>query len=157
MSSTFFTFREILFSNLTNCDILKSINPWGYLNMNKFPQRLKELRTAKNISQEELGKHLNLRDSTISQYESGKRTPDYSTLLKIADFFGVTTDYLLGRTVYQQPPQKHYLIRDSSTSCPTIAAHRIDSIFDRDDVPEEAKKSVEEFIDFVKKKYGIND
>lgn len=125
--------------------------------MNKFPQRLKELRTAKNISQEELGKHLNLRDSTISQYESGKRTPDYSTLLKIADFFGVTTDYLLGRTVCQQPPQKHYLIRDSSSECSTIAAHRTDSIFESDDVPEEAKKSVEEFIQFIKQKYGIQD
>lgn len=34
----------------------------------------------------------------MSQYETGKRQPDYKTLLKVAEYFGVTTDYLLGRT-----------------------------------------------------------
>lgn len=115
--------------------------------MNKFPQRLKELRMAKKVTQEELGQHLGFRDSTISQYESGSREPDYDTLLKIAEFFGVTTDYLLGRSVVCEP----------SSSYPTIAAHCTDNILERNDVPEEAKETVKEFIEFVKQKYGIQD
>lgn len=120
-------------------------------------EKLKELRLQKNLTLRELGKLTNISHSFLADIESGRSVPSIDTLETLADFFGVSTDYLLGRTTYQQPSPKHYVIRDSSTSCPTIAAHRIDSIFDRDDVPEEAKKSVEEFIDFVKKKYGIND
>lgn len=122
--------------------------------MNVFPQRLKELRMKKKITQEDLGDHLGFRDSTISQYESGKRTPDNETLVKIAQYFETTTDYLLGHVVYQQQPQTKDVVRETPA---TIAAHRTDSIFDRDDVPPEAKKSVEEFIEFVKNKYGIEE
>lgn len=122
-----------------------------------FPERLKMLREKAGWTQEELAEKIKVSDVTINRYEKGTRRPDMDILELFADIFGVSVDYLLGRTTYQQPSPKHYVIRDSSTSCPTIAAHRIDSIFDRDDVPEEAKKSVEEFIDFVKKKYGIND
>ena len=125
--------------------------------MNKFPQKLKEVRTARKVTQEELGNYLGFRDSTISQYESGIREPDYDTLVKIAQFFETTTDYLLGRTTqsYQQSPSKHSIARDPSPT--TIAAHRTDNIFDREDVPAEAKKSVEDYIEFVKKKYGIKE
>lgn len=125
--------------------------------MNKFPQRLKELRMAKKVTQEELGQHLGFRDSTISQYESGSREPDYDTLLKIAEFFGVTTDYLLGRTVYPQLSPTHSVVCELSSSYPTIAAHCTDNILERNDVPEEAKETVKEFIEFVKQKYGIQD
>lgn len=67
--------------------------------MNNFPKRLKELRTKKDISQEELGLIISLSKSTISLYESGKREPDYETLKKLADYFGCSTDYLLGKTI----------------------------------------------------------
>ena len=63
-----------------------------------FPKRLKRLRTEKDVSQEELGNILNLSKSTISLYESGKREPDYNTLNKIAQYFNVSTDYLLGNS-----------------------------------------------------------
>ena len=63
-----------------------------------FPKRLKELRTEKDISQEELGSMLNLSKSTISLYESGKRESDFNTLNKIAQYFNVSTDYLLGNS-----------------------------------------------------------
>ncbi|SHK91973.1 helix-turn-helix domain-containing protein [Desulforamulus aeronauticus] len=66
--------------------------------MSKFPEILKGLRELRGLSQKELGSFLNLSKSTISLYESGKREPDYITLDKIANFFGVTTDLLLGRT-----------------------------------------------------------
>lgn len=60
--------------------------------------RLKNLRKEKKLLQKELAIELNLSQETISLYESNKREPDYATLQKIADFFNVTTDYLLGRT-----------------------------------------------------------
>ena len=58
---------------------------------------LRDLRKAKGISLKEFGKIIGVAESTVSLYENGKRQPDYDTLSKIADFFGVSTDYLLGR------------------------------------------------------------
>lgn len=43
----------------------------------------------------ELGAEVGVAESTISQYETGKRQPDYETLLKLGEFFGVSVDYLL--------------------------------------------------------------
>lgn len=60
-------------------------------------QRLKELRLKNKLTQEELGKMLNLTNVSISGYENGDRTPDIENLSKLADYFNVTTDYLLGR------------------------------------------------------------
>lgn len=56
------------------------------------------------MTQAKLAKYLSLGESTISFYESGKRTPDFDLLRKIAAYFNVTTDYLLGITDY--PNQK---------------------------------------------------
>lgn len=61
-------------------------------------KRLKELRINKKMTQEELGKKINVTKVSISGYENGNRSPDTETLQKIADTFGVTTDYLLGRS-----------------------------------------------------------
>ncbi len=60
-------------------------------------QKIKKLRNKKGLLQKELADKLNLSQQTISLYESEKREPDYATLKKIADFFDVSTDYLLGR------------------------------------------------------------
>ncbi|MBR4979283.1 MAG: helix-turn-helix transcriptional regulator [Clostridia bacterium] len=60
--------------------------------------RIKELRKAKKISQIKLGIDLNMSQNTISRYETGKREPSLSDLIKIADYFGVSVDYLLERT-----------------------------------------------------------
>lgn len=62
-----------------------------------FKKRLKELRLEKNITQEELADFLNVSKSTISLYENGVREPDLKLLVSIADYFNVSTDYLLGR------------------------------------------------------------
>ena len=58
--------------------------------------RLKELREERGLSQGELGKMFGLSVSTISMYENGKREPGFDTVVKFANFFGVSTDYLLG-------------------------------------------------------------
>ena len=68
-----------------------------------FKDRLKELRYKKELSQRELASILNMSPSTIAMYETGQREPDAETLSKIADFFGVTIDYLLGRTDNPNP------------------------------------------------------
>lgn len=64
-----------------------------------FGDRLKELRKEKQLSQEQLSKILNISRRVLGYYETNERFPkDENTLKKIADFFDVTIDYLLGRT-----------------------------------------------------------
>lgn len=60
--------------------------------------RLKKLRNARNISQLKLALDLNMNQNSISRYENGEREADYETLIKFADYFDVSLDYLLGRT-----------------------------------------------------------
>lgn len=60
-------------------------------------KNLRKLRKEKNISMKKLGEDINVAESTISLYETGKREPDYETLKKIAEYFDVSIDYLLGR------------------------------------------------------------
>lgn len=69
-------------------------------------ERLQHLRKQKDITQEEIAKYIGVTRPAYSAYEGGKRTPDYNTLQKLADYFNVTTDYLLGRTVNPAPPDK---------------------------------------------------
>ncbi len=64
--------------------------------MIKFQERLKELRNEKELSQTALAKELKVSQRSISSWETGFRQPDYETLRLIAEFFEVTTDYLLG-------------------------------------------------------------
>lgn len=60
--------------------------------------RLKELREKKHISQLKLAMDLGMNQNSISRYENGAREADYKTLIKLADYFDVSIDYLLGRT-----------------------------------------------------------
>ena len=60
--------------------------------------RLKELRINKGISQLKLAMDLNMNQNSISRYETGVREADYTTLIKFADYFDVSIDYLLERT-----------------------------------------------------------
>ena len=106
-----------------------------------FTARLTELRKQKGLTQDELGKILGFRDSPISQYETGKRRPDQETLTKIPDYFDVTTDYLLGRS--------------NIRNLTTIAAHRADNPLA--DLSPEARKSVEDYIEYVRNKYPKKD
>lgn len=60
--------------------------------------RLKELRKSRGISQLKLAMDLSMNQNSISRYESGAREADYATLIKFADYFNVSIDYLLERT-----------------------------------------------------------
>lgn len=61
-------------------------------------ERLKELREKKGCTQEQVGEYLGVTRMMIQKYESGIILPSGFALIKLADFFGVSTDYILGRT-----------------------------------------------------------
>ena len=59
--------------------------------------KIRELRISKKISQKEFAKAIGVPANTLCQWETGKRAPDYEMLKKIAVYFGVSSDYLLGK------------------------------------------------------------
>ena len=67
-----------------------------------FAQRLKELRLKRGLTQAELASALNISNRTISMYEQSNSEPNVEILAKIADYFNVTTDFLVGRTDYSR-------------------------------------------------------
>ncbi|MBC1486027.1 helix-turn-helix domain-containing protein [Listeria seeligeri] len=99
-----------------------------------FSKRLSELRKKKGFSQYKLADELGFSRGQVANYEQGTREPDYQTLLKIAEFFNVSTDYLLGR--------------DDNNLADTIAAH-IDS-----NATEEDIKEILAYIEEKQKEYG---
>ena len=64
----------------------------------QFQNIFKELRTAKKMSQENMAKELNVSQSLINNWETGRSTPAPEMLIYIADYFDVSIDYLVGRT-----------------------------------------------------------
>lgn len=103
-------------------------------------KNLRELRKSKNISLKKLGEIIGVSESAVSQYENSKREPDYKTLSKLADYFGVSTDYLLGRE-----------------TTPPGDAFALSSDVDYDDLPPEALEEIKQFKEFVKSKYKKKD
>lgn len=103
--------------------------------------RLKELRTDKNLSQAKLAELFNISQQAVSHYEKGSRDIDSALLKNLAKFFNVSTDYLLGISDI-----KNY----TDDSNITIA---LNSDTDYDDLPDEAIKEINSFIDYVKEKY----
>ena len=63
---------------------------------NIFGKNLKQLRLEKGLSQRKLGEIFSVSNQTVSTWETGFREPDFDTLIKIAKYFQVSTDYLLG-------------------------------------------------------------
>jgi len=66
--------------------------------MAKFHKRLKELREEKGESQKDLASYLKITERAFQYYEKGDREPTIENIGKLATYFGVTTDYILGRT-----------------------------------------------------------
>jgi len=66
--------------------------------MMSFSNRLKFLRKENDLYQKELAEKIGVSRTTITQYENGAREPNYETLKKLANFFEVSIDYLLGNT-----------------------------------------------------------
>jgi len=63
-----------------------------------FAAMLKQLREEKRLSQKDIADYLGITRQAVASYELAKREPDYEVLKKLADYFDVSIDYLLGRT-----------------------------------------------------------
>ena len=62
-----------------------------------FADRLKQLRKGKDLTQIQLAQIFNVANGTIAMWETGKREPDFDTISRLADYFEVSVDYLMGR------------------------------------------------------------
>ena len=98
-------------------------------------ERLKEIREKRGLSKKELALKIGVSPSTITRYEKDGRIPKLTILQKISEALNVPINYLLGK-------EEDVKIGTSL------------SIENLSDLPEEAIKSIEDFIDFVRKKYG---
>lgn len=61
----------------------------------EFHERLKAIREKKDIKQKDAADKVGIKNNTLSSYESGDRKPDYDTLIKLADLYEVSVEYLL--------------------------------------------------------------
>lgn len=109
-----------------------------------FGERLKQLRVKNNVTQQELADYIGVGRPSIAGYETKKKHPDYDKLKLIAQFFNVSTDYLLEITDICEPVNNN----------PTIATHREEY---GEDLPIQARKELDEFINYLKFKYKNND
>lgn len=111
---------------------------------------LRQLRKEKGLSMKELGAIIGLAESTISQYETGKREPDFETLLKLGEFFGVSVDYLLRGDYYEKQPAENDRLteRDRKDIAKDLERLRQDLesadtlMFDGDPMTDEARESI---------------
>lgn len=63
-----------------------------------YIERIKQLRIEEGITQTQLANELNMSQSSIAYWEAGKKVPNANAIIALAQYFGVTTDYLLGIT-----------------------------------------------------------
>lgn len=66
--------------------------------MLKLSERLHELRKERKLTQEDAAKEMEIALRSYRRYETGERIPDAEVLVRVADFYGVTLDYLVGRS-----------------------------------------------------------
>ena len=66
--------------------------------MEKFSERVRALRLEHGMTQEAVGKIIGVKRYSVWGYEKGNNYPEVPVLIALADYFGVSTDYLLGRT-----------------------------------------------------------
>jgi len=66
--------------------------------MASFPDRLKELRKDKRVTQKVMAEYLGMVEQAYQKYEYGKIEPNHETTIKLADYFNVSLDYLTGRS-----------------------------------------------------------
>jgi transcriptional regulator with XRE-family HTH domain len=101
-----------------------------------LPLRLKELRKQRHLSQRDLADKLQVAQQTIGGWETGRTEPNNELLSKLADFFGVTVDYLLGRTNDQHEE--------------VLAAAHLNK--ELKDMSKEQQQAIFDFIEFQKKR-----
>ena len=103
--------------------------------------RMKLLREQHNLNQTEVAKVLNISRQAYNFYENEKRDPDTSMLIRIADFYNVSLDYLLGRTNDPSP-----LVKEKTPS------YQEEVLRDIEDITPEMASEVRQFINYLKHK-----
>ena len=73
----------------------------------KMVNRIRDLREERGLRQSDLARETGIDQRTISNYETGKSNPDSYALVKLADFFNVSIDYLVGRTNHDYYASEH--------------------------------------------------
>lgn len=115
---------------------------------------LKRLREEKEMTQAELGKALEISPSAIGMYEQGRRTPDIPTLKKIASYFNVSLDYLLGnspaKAAQQQSAGRGVRIPVLGRVVAGIPLDAIEEIIDYEEIPKSMAATGEFFALQVK-------
>lgn len=91
---------------------------------NDLGNRIKTLRTAKGMTQEELSHRVNVSKAAVSAYENGSRFPSYDVLIRLARLFHTTTDHLLGVTEQQLIEVSGLTPRQQSTVGEIVEAYR---------------------------------
>lgn len=117
----------------------------------KFHEILRKERTNLGLNQVEFAKIFNVTKQTVSNWENGNRNPDSATLSKLADYFGVSVDYLLGRTDERNLNKEKPELDKGIT---TINAKKINI---DDDLPDEAYDKINEYIKMVEMMYKNKD
>lgn len=107
-----------------------------------FAEALKHLRKARKLNQISLADIFGVSQATIASWESGKRQPDFETLLKIADFFQVSTDYLLGRVPMTVEVKKE--------TPPPIGDDEMQLTFHIEDAPKDEDELEEKIRDLIR-------
>lgn len=114
------------------------------MNNEIFAKRFKELRITMGVTQTEVSAFLGITKATVSYYESGKRMPSNAMIRKIANYFKVPIDYLLGMDYIMEDANDEYL--KDETLLRIIRRSKILSSFILDD-PRTNVKKLEKFIE----------
>jgi transcriptional regulator with XRE-family HTH domain len=105
--------------------------------MATFGNRLRLLREENGMKQKEVGGLLGVKESSVGKYENEQRTPSPGAINKLADYFQVSSDFLLGRSDIRFPADK-------------IIAEHNDMIAD---LSEEARKEARNIMGYIREKY----
>lgn len=107
------------------------------------------LRKERGLGQKQLAAILNLSISALSSYENNVHAPDLIMLNRLAEFYDVTTDYLLGRTDYRCPPEALH----QSVATDFTVQDIVDTVLE---LKPEAQDSVADFVKYMKHLHGTS-
>lgn len=99
-------------------------------------KRITQLREQHKIKQADLAKHMGISQGTLSNWETGKHEPGNDHLQKLADYFGVSIDYLMERTVDPRPPQLQGALPET--------------FIDLSDLPPTELEQVRKFVEYLR-------
>lgn len=127
--------------------------------------RIRALRDKRNLTRDEVALSTGITYHALSKYETNDREPDYDTLQKIADYFNVSTDYLLGRVDH---PQGLYVeahngnkaifipkIEINEENSPKQLAHFVETVQGALNAGEITQETADEFIDNMRRQFDL--